>query len=100
EAAVEVLGMPALRVEVLPPAAPVEAGKKVVYTVRVVNHGSLAARGVAVSVSGVGDPPILRPIHGTGPGVGRADGQGLTFGKAERIDPRQTLTYQVEVAAE
>ena len=47
-----------------------------------------------------GEPPILRPLHGTGPGVGRAGGQGITFGKAERIAPRQTFTYFVEVAAE
>jgi uncharacterized membrane protein len=100
EAALEVLGMPALRLEVVPLAATVEAGKKVVYTIRVLNQGSLAARGINLSVSGVGEPPILRPLHGTGPGVGRADGTGITFDKAPRVDPRQALTYLVEVVAE
>jgi hypothetical protein len=100
EAALEVLGMPALRVEVVPPAPVVEAGKKVVYTIRVLNQGSLAARGIALSVSGVGEPPILRPLHGTGPGVGRADGAAVTFDKAPRVEPQQALTYLVEVAAE
>jgi len=100
EAALEVLGMPALRLEVVPPATTVEAGKKVVYTVRVLNQGSLAARGVSLTVSGVGGSPILRPLHGTGPGVGRADGATITFGKAPRVEPRQALTYLVEVAAE
>src|SRR5207245_8289813 len=61
EAALEVLGMPVLRLEVVPPAATVEAGKKVVYTVRVVNQGSLAACGVTVTVSGGDEAPILRP---------------------------------------
>lgn len=100
EAALEVLGMPALRVEVVPPATAVEAGKKLVYTVRVLNQGSLAARGIALTVSGVGEPPILRPLHGTGPGVGRAEGASITFSKAPRVEPRQALTYLVEVAAE
>jgi hypothetical protein len=100
ETALEVLGMPALRLEVVPPATVVEVGKKAVYTVRVINQGSLAARGVAISVTGVGQLPILRPSHGTGPGVGRAEGAAITFTKAPQLEPRQTLTYLVEVAAE
>src|SRR5262249_19708047 len=96
EAALEVLGMPAPRVEGGPWATAVEAGKKLVYTVRVLNQGSLAARGIALTVSGVGEPPILRPLHGTGPGVGRAEGASITFGKAPRVEPRQALTYLVE----
>jgi len=100
ETTLEVLGMPALRLEVVPPASTIEVGKKVVYAIRVVNQGSLAARGIALTVSGAGEPPILRPLHGTGPGVGRVEGTEIRYDKAARVDPRQALTYLVEVVAE
>src|SRR5207248_2616643 len=68
EAVFEVLGMPALRVEVTPPTGTVAVGGKAIYTIRVLNQGTLAARQVAVTATLV--PPFLRPRFNTGPTLG------------------------------
>ena len=94
ESAFEVLGMPALRVEVAPPPGPVEVGGKAVYTIRVTNQGTLAARQVVVSAEL--SAPVLRARYGTGPTLGRVQGGRVEFAPAERVEPGQVLTYQIE----
>jgi uncharacterized repeat protein (TIGR01451 family) len=97
ESAFEVLGMAALRVEVLPPAGSVAVGGKPVYTIRVLNQGTLAARQVAVTA--VLPPPCLRPRFGTGPTVGRVEGGRVSFTPIERVEPGQTVVFRVEAEA-
>ncbi|HEY1380821.1 MAG TPA: CARDB domain-containing protein [Gemmataceae bacterium] len=95
EAAFEVMGMAVLRAEVVPPTEAVAARGKAVITVRVTNQGTLAARQVAVVA--VVPPPFLAPRFGTGPTVGRVRGERVEFAPAERIEPGQTVVFQVEV---
>jgi hypothetical protein len=97
ESAFEVLGMAALRVEVLPPAGSAAVGGKPVYTIRVLNQGTLAARQVAVTA--VLPPPCLRPRFGTGPTVGRIEGERVVFAPLERVEPGQMVVFRVEAEA-
>jgi hypothetical protein len=95
EAAFEVMGMPVLRAEVVPPAEAVPVRGKGIVTIRVVNQGTLAARQVAVAT--VAPPPFLAPLFGTGPTIGRRQGDRIEFAPVERIDPGQSVTFRVEV---
>jgi uncharacterized repeat protein (TIGR01451 family) len=97
EAAFEVLGMAALRVEILPPAGSVEVCGKPVYTVRVLNQGTLAARQVTLSVAL--SSLHLRPRFGTGPTVGRVEQDRVTFVPLEIVEPGQAVAYRVEAEA-
>jgi uncharacterized repeat protein (TIGR01451 family) len=97
ESAFEVLGMPALRVEVTPPSGAVEVNGKAVYAIRVTNQGTLAARQVAVTA--VLPPPFLQPHYCTGPTLGRVQGERVEFAPLERIEPGQAVVYQVEAEA-
>jgi uncharacterized repeat protein (TIGR01451 family) len=97
ESAFEVLGMSALRAEILPPAGSVEVGGRPVYIIRVLNQGTLAARRVAVTA--VLPPPRLRPRFGTGPTLGRVENERVSFAPLERLEPGQTVEYRVEADA-
>jgi hypothetical protein len=90
------MGMPVLRADVVPPPAGISAGGKGVVTVRVTNQGTLAARNV--TIVGVAAQPFLTPRFGTGPTVGRVHGEQVEFAPMTRIEPEQTVTFQIEVA--
>ncbi len=96
EAAFEVMGMPVLRADVVPPANGIPVGGKGVVIVRVTNQGTLAARNVVVRV--VAPAPYLALRFGTGPTVGRVQGDKVEFAPVSRIEPEQTVTFQIEVA--
>jgi uncharacterized repeat protein (TIGR01451 family) len=96
DVAFEVMGMPVLRTDVLAPPVGVPAGGKGVVTVRVTNQGTLAARNVTVVA--VAPQPFLTPRFGTGPTVGRVQGERVEFAPVTRIEPEQTVTFQIEVA--
>ena len=96
ETSFEVMGMPALRAEIVPPADGVATGGQGVVTVRVANEGTLAARNVTVAV--VAPAPFLTPRFGGGPTVGRVHGERIEFAPVARIEPHQAVTFQVEVA--
>lgn len=95
EAAFEAMGMPVLRAVVTPPAEAVAVRGKGVVTIRVTNQGTLAARQVAVAA--VASPQFLTPRFGTGPTVGRVQGERVEFAPVERIEPGQAVTFRVEV---
>jgi hypothetical protein len=97
ESAFEVLGMSALRVDVTAPSGPVEVNGKAVYAIRVVNQGTLAAQKVAVTA--VLPQPFLQPRYGTGPTLGQVQGERVVFAPLERVEPGQTVVYQVEATA-
>ena len=95
EAAVAIIGTPALVLELTTPAGPVEVGKRGSFVVRVRNKGTVAARDVEVAVL---TPSELRAIRG----VGRADGRiapdgRIVFPALEEIPPGQTAIYTIEV---
>jgi uncharacterized repeat protein (TIGR01451 family) len=97
EAAVAVIGTPAVAMELVTPAGPIEAGKRAAFRVRVRNTGTVSARNVEVTAFA---PPELTVSRGTGPTDARVEGEGkVTFGRLDELRPGQTVTYTVEVDA-
>jgi uncharacterized repeat protein (TIGR01451 family) len=97
EAATAIIGTPAVVLEVATPPGVVEVGKRVAYTVRVKNQGTLSARNIEVTTFA---PPELRVVRGTGPTDGRIDATGkVTFPAVDELRPGQTLTFTIEAEA-
>jgi uncharacterized repeat protein (TIGR01451 family) len=97
EAAVAVIGTPAVAMELVTPAGPIEAGKRAAFRVRVRNTGTVSARNIEVAAFA---PPELTVSRGTGPTEGRVEGEGkVTFGRLDELRPGQAVTYTVEVEA-
>jgi uncharacterized repeat protein (TIGR01451 family) len=95
EAAVAVIGTPALALELATPPGVVEAGKRVRFQIRVKNQGTVSARNIEVTAFA---PPELKPVRGSGPGEARIDGTGrIAFPTVEELQPGQALTFVVEV---
>lgn len=97
EAAVEVVGLPALQVSVKDSTDPVPVGQRVTYQVRVQNAGTQAADKVEVIAT---LPDSLRPTRGTGPGpAGTLAGQRVTFRPLAALAPGAEATFVVEAEA-
>ncbi len=97
EAAVAIIGTPALSLELATPPGVVEAGKRVRYEIRVKNAGTVSARNLEVSALA---GPELKLVRGSGAGEGRIDGTGrVAFPTVEELQPGQTLTFTIDVDA-
>lgn len=96
-APVEVLGAPAVRVEITSPVAVTPLKSKVTYRIVVRNVGSLAARRVATTVEFT--PNVLKGLAATGPTIGRLSGSAVTFDPLDRLESKQDAVYLVEVEA-
>lgn len=97
EAALAVIGTPALALELTAPAGVVEAGKRVRYSVRVTNQGTVSARKIDVTCFA---SPELKPVSGTGAGAGRIDGTGrIAFPTVEELRPGQSVSFAVDAEA-
>jgi uncharacterized repeat protein (TIGR01451 family) len=97
EAALAVIGAPALALQLTPPPGTVAAGKRVRYTVRVTNQGTVSAQKIDVTCFA---SPELKPVSGTGAGVGRIDGTGrIAFPTVEELQPGQSVSFAVDAEA-
>lgn len=96
ESAVAVIGTPAVVLELVAPAGPVEVGKKVSFQVRVINRGTVSARGVEVAAFA---PAELKPVRGTGKSDGRIDGGKVTFAAVDELRPGESAVFAVESEA-
>jgi uncharacterized repeat protein (TIGR01451 family) len=96
EAAVEIAGLPAFRLEVVDVDDPVEIGSRTQYHIDVTNQGSLP--GTNVSIIAI-VPPEFRIVNTTGPGQPKIEGQKITFPPIDQVQPGQGLKYTVEVEA-
>ncbi|GIW81534.1 MAG: hypothetical protein KatS3mg105_3341 [Gemmatales bacterium] len=96
EAAIEILGLPAYRLEVLDVDDAVEVGGKTTYRIDVNNQGSLP--GSQVQVIAI-VPPQMRIVRTNGPTQARVDGQRVIFEPVESLAPQQTLSYTIDVEA-
>lgn len=97
EAAIAVIGTPALSLELTAPPGVVSNGKRVNYQIKVKNQGTVSARKIDVTCFA---SPELKPVRGSGAGEGRIDGTGrVAFPTVEELQPGQTLTFTVEVDA-
>jgi uncharacterized repeat protein (TIGR01451 family) len=97
ENSVEVLGVPALRVDVQSDVNPVQAGRMVNYTIRVSNQGTLAADNVEVSVAY--PPDKLRAYSARGAQAGRVENGKITFPALNGLPPNQFATFQINAQA-
>ena len=97
EAAVAVIGTPALSLELTAPSGTVEVGKRARFQIRVKNQGTVSARNIDVTAFA---PPELKADRGSGAGEGRIDAQGrVAFPTIEELAPGQTLTFTIEADA-
>ena len=96
EAAVAVIGTPALSLELATPPGTVEIGKRVRFQIRVKNQGTISAQKIDVACFA---PPELKFFRGSGgPADARVDNTGrITVPTVEELQPGQTLTLTVEV---
>jgi uncharacterized repeat protein (TIGR01451 family) len=93
DAAVEVLGLPLLHVEVSGGPAALEAGGRGTWVVAVTNPGSLPADRVTVAVV---LPEVLKPVGGGGRTAGKVAGQRVEFDSADGLTPGQTWQFTVD----
>lgn len=96
EAAVEILGLPAFRLEVDDVEDPVEIGGRTSYRIVVTNQGSLPGNQVEIAAV---LPPQMKLVTAAGPAQYRQDGQRLIFAPVDSLPPGQQLNYNVTVEA-
>jgi len=101
EACLEILASdkPVLSVTVSDLSDPIEAGKALVYVVRVTNHGPSQATRLQL----VGTAPAgMRPLETGTRGPSRFDIQGQTvrFRPIDQLPPGSSLTYELRVSAD
>lgn len=96
EAAIEIDGLPALRLECVDLRDPVEVGGRTIYKIDVTNQGTLPGDQVRIVAT---IPPQMRAVGGNGPTQPVVDGQQVLFPPINDVQPGQKLTYQIEVEA-
>jgi len=94
QASLEIVGIPALRMEVVDEGDPVEVGKTVTYRIEITNTGSLPAKQVAIKAF---VPLELRIVPGkaTGPSLATVAGQTITFAPVD-VEAQKTVRYMIE----
>jgi uncharacterized repeat protein (TIGR01451 family) len=95
EAALQILGLPALTLQKVDTVDPVEVGGKTSYKIDVTNQGSLPINQAEIVCT---VPAEMRVLSATGASKGRVDGQSVTFTLTD-VPPKQTLSFAVEVEA-
>src|SRR5262249_6587923 len=93
EARVEILGIPALRLEVIDIGDPVEVGKQVTYVIEVTNTGSLAGKDIELKAT---VPIELRAVDAKGPTKEKIDGPLVSFAPVPTLEPGKKLTYTIQ----
>jgi uncharacterized repeat protein (TIGR01451 family) len=93
EARLDILGLPALTMDITKSGDPVARGGKILYKVVVTNTGSLTANGVSLGVSVTPELQILRT---DGPGVARNEKGRWIFPAQDGLQPKQAFTYTIE----
>ncbi|MBV9126393.1 MAG: DUF11 domain-containing protein, partial [Planctomycetes bacterium] len=96
QAALEVRGLPAYRLEVSDTEDPVEVGSRTTYQIEVTNQGSLP--GNQVEVIGL-VPPEMRLLNANGPSQPRIDGARVYFPPVDNLQPKAAFHYTIEVQA-
>jgi uncharacterized repeat protein (TIGR01451 family) len=92
----QILGVPALRLEAVDVGDPAEVGKQVTYQVEVTNTGSLPANQVEIKAV---IPDEMQILNATGTTEGKIDKQSVTFAKIEALQPGKSATYNIDVKA-
>jgi uncharacterized repeat protein (TIGR01451 family) len=96
EASIEILGVPALQLEVSDSPDPVQVGQKVTYTLKVKNAGTIQANQVEIAAE---LPVQTRAVQTTGVVKGKIDGQKVVFPAIAAIKPGETCALTIEADA-
>jgi uncharacterized membrane protein len=96
EAAIEIRGLPAVRLRVVDRDDPIEVGGKTEYRIEVANQGSLPSHDLEMSAL---VPQEMRILDSQGPSTVRVEGQQVRFAPLESLAPGQTVTYTIAVEA-
>jgi uncharacterized repeat protein (TIGR01451 family) len=89
---IEILGVPALKVDVRGDASPVDVGGRVTYTVQITNQGTLPLDQVDVSAT---VDSLMRSLGGRGLQQVAPRGNVVTFPAINNLQPNQTATLYV-----
>lgn len=92
----EILGIPALRVEMRDLDDPVEVGKRTAYLLKITNTGSLPANGIEVKAV---LPDKMKYLGVRAVAKEQVIGQTITFAKVDGLEPNKTLEYFIDVEA-
>jgi len=88
----EVLGVPAILLEVVDVDDPIELGANVVYQIVVLNQGSADGTNIVITCS---LPEEQQFVSGDGPTRVRGQGQDVVFAALPRLAPGARVTYRV-----
>lgn len=94
ETTLEVKGIPAILLECIDLADPIEVGAKETYEIRVTNQGSADDKNVQIVVT---LPEEQEFISAQGPTKEQVDGKTITFRPLASLDPKAQATWRVNV---
>lgn len=95
-AVTEVVGIPALLLEVVDTQDPVRVGNETTYVITVLNQGSEVANNIAIRTE---LPEALTYVTGQGPTPANAQGQAVAFAPLPRLAPGASATWRVTARA-
>jgi len=98
EMATRIVGVPALRLEVVDREDPVGVGGTAVYEIRVANQGSAAAEEIGIACELEQDAMEYQEVSGA-TRAAREDGRVITLTPLERLEPGQEATWTLRVKA-
>lgn len=97
ESSVAIIGTPAVSLELVPPAGPVEVGKRGTIQVRIKNKGTVSARRIDVAAF---LPAEMRPVRAYGKAEGRIETEGrVTFPQVDELRPGEVVSFTIEADA-
>lgn len=94
EATTDVIGIPAILLEVVDIDDPIEVGAHETYEIVVINQGSAEGTNIAITCT---IPPQQEYVSGDGPTAATAQGKIVTFAPLPRLDPKAKATFRVTV---
>jgi len=96
KAATEIQGIPAILLECIDEADPVQVGSNETYVITVLNQGSAVDTNIVITCT---LPPQQQFVSADGPTRGTAEGQTVTFAPLKSLAPKATATYKVVAKA-
>ena len=97
ESPVEILGVPALQLELFDSVDPIAMGQKLTYTIRVRNAGTIADNQIEIVAE---LPPQLKPLRAFGASNGRIEGKRIVFAPIASLKPNVLSVFTIEAQAE
>ncbi|MFC1761752.1 hypothetical protein ACFL6U_06700 [Planctomycetota bacterium] len=95
-ATTNVVGIPAVRMELIDLEDPIEVGGTVTYILTVTNEGSAPDRNIRI-VAHIEDK--LQYISSTGPTPGSTMGKTISFGPLRSLEPNEKATWRIQAKA-